>query len=124
MGVSTHSRPKAAATALDAAYALAPFQHTAARRRLPGRPVYQADLRRFNTQPPEGGCCHSRNLEMPLGCFNTQPPEGGCRMGRRQNAAGSGFNTQPPEGGCDELHGCASGNAVSTHSRPKAAASQ
>ena len=55
------------------------FQHTAARRRLPGHRCRQRLPVGFNTQPPEGGC---RPAQRPLllgVCFNTQPPEGGCR---------------------------------------------
>ena len=32
------------------------FQHTAARRRLPGADCPKPITRSFNTQPPEGGC--------------------------------------------------------------------
>ena len=99
------------------------FQHTAARRRLrrcqPGEPI----SRRFNTQPPEGGCpepaqlrqsacwvsTHSRpkaaakRVEYSLEknhCFNTQPPEGGCQIRAAPPRFLRCFNTQPPEGGC------------------------
>ena len=165
------------------------FQHTAARRRLRGfRPVAAGPLRRFNTQPPEGGCaCHV--LPAPQACgFNTQPPEGGCiiesykfcqddvsthsrpkaaakskeqtgvtaavsthsrpkaaahtggRVGANQlqfqhtaarrrllrppavRPCRAGFNTQPPEGGCAYITPNVCTDAVSTHSRPKAAA--
>ena len=77
--VSTHSRPKAAArhpaakAALVGCFNTQPpeggcpdrktlgsrprsFQHTAARRRLPGGRSSQDGGGRFNTQPPEGGC--------------------------------------------------------------------
>ena len=82
-------------------------------------------MRRFNTQPPEGGCFLYNGLAPAQGCFNTQPPEGGCAVklcgnpktlvsthshpkvaadfldGR--NHVYRRFNTQPPEGGCS-LH--------------------
>ena len=54
--VSTHSRPKAAAAVDAAKHAVRVFQHTAARRRLPGRGCWRAWVGSFNTQPPEGGC--------------------------------------------------------------------
>ena len=54
--VSTHSRPKAAALADWYANYLRGFQHTAARRRLLQAPGGRTHRRRFNTQPPEGGC--------------------------------------------------------------------
>ena len=77
--VSTHSRPKAAACMQRQRLALG---------------------RRFNTQPPEGGCV--RGMEACRDCagFNTQPPEGGCRFGSASPVRRSSFNTQPPEGGC------------------------
>ena len=54
--VSTHSRPKAAGEANAARLATDKmFQHTAARRRLGETNRSRPKLRRFNTQPPEGG---------------------------------------------------------------------
>ena len=123
--VSTHSRPKAAAAANT--------------QLLPAR-------RRFNTQPPEGGCKTGVHHVEHATCFNTQPPEGGCRHPYRSasrarrvsthsrpkaaarvissyRGAVWGFNTQPPEGGCRPGPGHAGiCQNVSTHSRPKAAA--
>ena len=55
-GVSIHSRPKAAGDGQKKKRPLFVFQHTAARRRLGHhrhRPVRRSQ--RFNTQPPEGG---------------------------------------------------------------------
>ena len=122
--VSTHSRPKAAA-----------FMTTSAK-------IRKAC---FNTQPPEGGC-HITSASALFGDgFNTQPPEGGCNSIPIVNFISRSFNTQPPEGGCihksphkqttnqfqhtaarRRLHDIeylnANFNHVSTHSRPKAAA--
>ena len=123
--VSTHSRPKAAAQRPD---------------------VCPRGRVGFNTQPPEGGCyiererpiaqdvsTHSRpkaaaTKRSPCApkstSFNTQPPEGGCLPPRLALASARRFNTQPPEGGCLQpplYHGAP--GCVSTHSRPKAAAS-
>ena len=85
-------------TTLRAPYPL--FQHTAARRRL--QPVFLSNpsLQGFNTQPPEGGCDHFFAVDDRFACFNTQPPEGGCT-----NTNTTIVNAK-----------------VSTHSRPKAAA--
>ena len=55
--------------------------------------------------------------------FNTQPPEGGCGNDDDKRMLRRGFNTQPPEGGCDGSQTPDLILAVSTHSRPKAAAS-
>ena len=143
--VSTHSRPKAAAriTLLPRAPNLR-FQHTAARRRLPGLGAalvqlvafqHTAARRRllcgqwwdrtaqgFNTQPPEGGCGQRQQHPSHHQSFNTQPPEGGCIRSSRITAAASCFNTQPPEGGCRCFSRRKRLCVVSTHSRPKAAA--
>ena len=99
--VSTHSRPKAAAAGRMTTHQRARvFQHTAARRRLPGMVQvpslvlwFQHTAARRRLRPIRGLCCL-------YGCFNTQPPEGGCEPGP------IGFADKP----------------VSTHSRPKAAA--
>ena len=121
--VSTHSRPKAAAriTLLPRAPNLR-FQHTAARRRLPGLGAalvqlvafqHTAARRRllcgqwwdrtaqgFNTQPPEGGCGQRQQHPSHHQSFNTQPPEGGCFLFELFILRQGSFNTQPPEGGC------------------------
>ena len=79
--VSTHSRPKAAAfNVLSGCFS----------------------NRRFNTQPPEGGCKSASTLAFAIVGFNTQPPEGGCAPVARERTATT---------------------AVSTHSHPKVAAS-
>ena len=99
VGVSTHSRLKAAGVISD----------------------NSGHEERFNTQPPEGGCLqfffvrlrqtvstHSRlkaaGLYMPAmyayrSSFNTQPPEGGWVRPKPYLWTFSRFNTQPPEGG-------------------------
>ena len=55
--VSTHSRPKAAASSSTSINSL---------------------QKCFNTQPPEGGCSHNGFSDYVTIRFNTQPPEGGC----------------------------------------------
>ena len=98
------------------------FQHTAARRRLgavmlarriawpvsthsrPKAAGYRDEnainqIKRFNTQPPEGGW-HNLFWLSHLFCrFNTQPPEGGWVQVNMTTLDKVGFNTQPPEGG-------------------------
>ena len=101
--VSTHSRPKAAAASTSSSGWAS---------------------NRFNTQPPEGGCRRCRTRSKPLWGFNTQPPEGGCRKPTPPERRGTCFNTQPPEGGCMGAALRATYAAVSTHSRPKAAAKE
>ena len=100
----------------------------------------------FNTQPPEGGCRNETSQALSKKRFNTQPPEGGCSQGSVNTYLLSlSFNTQPPEGGCElkplflleniEFQHTAARRrlqiqkprlpvlvSVSTHSRPKAAA--
>ena len=35
-------------------------------------------VKRFNSQPLEGGCLQDRQSPVMQGCFNSQPLEGGC----------------------------------------------
>ena len=58
----------------------------------------------------------------PPSGFNTQPPEGGWLKTVSFSVVQPGFNTQPPEGGCQRYEQKLHPNAVSTHSRLKAAA--
>ena len=121
-----------------------PFQLTAARRRLDmvnhgNRPYFS-----FNSQPPEGGwdgfgavrqsdavsthsrpkaagCRRRKNHPRPAR-FNSQPPEGGWKTMLPNSFAHLSFNSQPPEGGWVYYDNQANPHeAVSTHSRPKAA---
>ena len=75
----------------------------------------------FNTQPPEGGWTTLLTLLLFSVCFNTQPPEGGWLRIYHAEWYGYCFNTQPPEGGWVVLSATGGTDAVSTHSRPKAA---
>ena len=146
--VSTHSRPKAAAHGLiqlkrrRRGFNTQPpeggclkrlmnkrkelvFQHTAARRRLHScGSILLVNSWRFNTQPPEGGCI-ATNTNLPIcNSFNTQPPEGGCIHAGRVRILSLTFQHTAAR---RRLQGKqiaqSSGRAVSTHSRPKAAAS-
>ena len=83
--VSTHSRPKAAALSGVLLLSSRVFQHTAARRRLPGECIAAPAHRcSFNTQPPEGGCMRGGLRCLIFSSFNTQPPKGGCFIARLQ----------------------------------------
>ena len=122
--VSTHSRPKAAATMTEAEQKAA-IVSTHSRPKAAARSFNSLFITSagFNTQPPEGGCVagiviiavswwfqHTaarRRLPVCLYSqsnvvdgFNTQPPEGGCTCAICSAVAPCGFNTQPPEGGC------------------------
>ena len=119
------------------------FQHTAARRRLESLATSILSKHCFNTQPPEGGWISDKTAKKPIS-FNTQPPEGGWDPHFFGFFFNFSFNTQPPEGGWKYGNGnwnrkygfqhtaarrrlarytqeLAVGDAVSTHSRPKAA---
>ena len=146
--VSTHSRPKAAATISFASkYLHAVSTHS--------RPKAAADCdcdgRRetmvsTHSRPKAAATCHAC---CTCYCcrFNTQPPEGGCNRVVLILGVKCSFNTQPPEGGCGSAlvnwlqvnkfqHTAARRRlrlqflpkflplVVSTHSRPKAAANQ
>ena len=97
--VSTHSRPKAAGLLTEQPPPFKSFQHTAARRRLETKNRQNRLCCCFNTQPPEGGWAFKLFCAQQGCCFNTQPPEGGWKATRRFSDDGAGFNTQPPEGG-------------------------
>ena len=80
LGVSTHSRPKAAAVVLGS---FKPRQWS------------------FNTQPPEGGCISmigivTDGLEFQHTAARRRLRNNGRQTAQRDNC----FNTQPPEGGC------------------------
>ena len=101
LGVSTHSRPKAAART-DQLVGFPPlFQHTAARRRLPSYVSkakkdegfqHTAARRRLLSMfdvahtaslvsthsRPKAAALFYKLLFLVTFCFNTQPPEGGC----------------------------------------------
>ena len=100
--VSTHSRPKAAANLEFETRLIGLFQHTAARRRLPRIRFIAGSTVMF-----QHTAARRRLPGLPW-----------------QGADRGGFNTQPPEGGCPLRRGDYSWAAVSTHSRPKAAASR
>ena len=145
IGVSTHSRPKAAARYRRHLPREMWFQHTAARRRLRtaldffhaglgvsihSRPKAAAAGQRYFT-PSQIVSTHSRPKAAALrasaarcaGLFQHTaarrrlPHAGVCG-----DAAPAGFNTQPPEGGCSKEKTMNITSNVSTHSRPKAAA--
>ena len=100
--VSTHSRPKAAATSKTTiSKGIIVSTHSRPKAAATSNNIKYSCSKCFNTQPPEGGCPLGANFNKSPRSFNTQPPEGGC------TACGCGcdipticFNTQPPEGGC------------------------
>ena len=128
--VSTHSRPKAAGTNFIAWARAFVFQLTAARRRLVNMEARQKGaeavsthsrpkaagwirkqqalaLKRFNSQPPEGGWDDGEVVIVGQQFrFNSQPPEGGwfCTPECANNV--KRFNSQPPEGGWASLNLC------------------
>ena len=120
--VSTHSRLKAAGVThvLQGVFA---GVSTHSRLKAAGRPARHRpeNVRRFNTQPPEGGWrnpCSSGRFRWG---FNTQPPEGGWAQSTPIGIFRRGFNTQPPEGGWSQPGTSSDRLNVSTHSRLKAA---
>ena len=100
--VSTHSRPKAAATSAPSTW---------------------SKWQSFNSQPPEGGCGRAKNHPRRLQRFNSQPPEGGCTVVRTISTAQSMFQLTAARRRLRGVSEWLPGDAgVSTHSRPKAAA--
>ena len=76
--VSTHSRPKAAASRALRTAASRMFQHTAARRRLRLLVGWGCLKRGFQHTAARRRLQIAARLMKELICFNTQPPEGGC----------------------------------------------
>ena len=121
------------------------FQHTAARRRLESAAALPPATSCFNTQPPEGGWFYNVGHSKPRErvsthsrpkaaggiqgagcrhrrCFNTQPPEGGWANPRSSVSESALFQHTAARRRLG--FGSFSSNvaeAVSTHSRPKAA---
>ena len=76
--VSTHSRPKAAGLSDIAKGAMVEVS-THSRPKAAGAVAHRMHnvLRRFNSQPPEGGWNHLDIIKPYQIGFNSQPPEGG-----------------------------------------------
>ena len=76
------------------------FQHTAARRRLDYVANQITSSVRVSTHSrPKAAGMTSQNTVITIRRFNTQPPEGGWEQNAANTGQNSGFNTQPPEGG-------------------------
>ena len=104
--VSTHSRPKAAGSAMASATILPRlFQHTAARRRLAGGNLTICMVGWVSTHSrPKAAGGSKKWITRLKSCFNTQPPEGGWpRKNHTWRQFKKGFNTQPPEGGWADI---------------------
>ena len=144
--VSTHSRPKAAAQPARPD-PLSGVVSTHSRPKAAGwQAAFGCACRRFNTQPPEGGCQSSAEVAAECTDVSThsRPKAAGAKLAevsaerQFQHTAARRrlfqvacvlpvphlrrFNTQPPEGGCYLAILERLGQSVSTHSRPKAAA--
>ena len=122
--VSTHSRPKAAAAALDfcdggGGVSTHSRPKAAAHAYLLGAAKLQV-----STHSRPKAAAHRLARSAPGGrCFNTQPPEGGCPWRERRAACFLMFqHTAARRRLLAWQAPLADGGAVSTHSRPKAAA--
>ena len=122
IGVSTHSRPKAAGVEIPNCLPSTQFQHTAARRRLELKSLTVYRQHSFNTQPPEGGWQYNINPRMSMHMFQHT-------AARRRLEEKDGWRVE-----CLEFQHTAARRrldavrnkkrteiVVSTHSRPKAA---
>jgi len=121
--VSTHSRPKAAAT--STLWTLK-FYNVSTH----SRPKAAARLRIFAVQPwcvsthsrPKAAARHACDRH-PAFAVSTHSRPKAAAWGRcKRIGRATGFNSQPPEGGCGKFDGVEVIREVSTHSRPKAAA--
>ena len=144
LGVSTHSRPKAAGTFIFESSTFI-FVSTHSRPKAAGviaRLHRQPFAVSTPSRPKAAGCCTTPFLTARHGFqhtaarrrlgrvgktvahkirFNTQPPEGGWASSAASAISTMCFNTQPPEGGWDPRLPAKLYIKVSTHSRPKAA---
>ena len=75
--VSTHSRPKAAATNTSSHFPIKGFQHTAARRRLQPQNLERLGGHHVSTHSRPKAAVRQAAEIPPDISFNTQPPEGG-----------------------------------------------
>ena len=141
--VSTHSRPKAAGLACSNGFTYAKFQHTAARRRLPMRNQIMTATKKFQHTAARRRLGLSALFLDSFLCFNTQPPEGGWKAltqyltdeafqhtAARRRLVNSlalsfrwcMFQHTAARRRLESTLKCKLRTAVSTHSRPKAAA--
>ena len=99
--VSTHSRPKAAGTNFIAWARAFVFQLTAARRRLVNMEARQKGAEAVSTHSrPKAAGWIRKQQALALKRFNSQPPEGGWDDGEVVVVGQQfRFNSQPPEGG-------------------------
>ena len=99
--VSTHSRPKAAGTNFIAWARAFVFQLTAARRRLVNMEARQKGAEAVSTHSrPKAAGWIRKQQALALKRFNSQPPEGGWDDGEVVIVGQQfRFNSQPPEGG-------------------------
>ena len=99
--VSTHSRPKAAARLRSLLSYSTLFQHTAARRRLRRRRPH-AQLHRVvstHSRPKAAAIARAVRLNPKYVSTHSRPKAAACMAGSVSGRWRS-FNTQPPEGGC------------------------
>ena len=98
--VSTHSRPKAAGSYLPLQNQVSWFQHTAARRRLGGKPYSPVNPRGVSTHSrPKAAGFFFEPLDSPDEVSTHSRPKAAGRHLINDRAFRQCFNTQPPEGG-------------------------
>ena len=99
--VSTHSRPKAAADCdCDGRRETMVSTHSRPKAAAPvTRQIIKLPVVSTHSRPKAAATCHAC---CTCYCcrFNTQPPEGGCNRVVLILGVKCSFNTQPPEGGC------------------------
>ena len=99
--VSTHSRPKAAASCTFGASILRMFQHTAARRRLLQRGCDNRKRQTFQHTAARRRLQNAVVYSVTIGTVSTHSrPKAAASYCKFSELVYLCFNTQPPEGGC------------------------
>ena len=120
--VSTHSRPKAAAFHFTLQFTTEKFQHTAARRRLRIDKKFTTKEQAFQHTAARRRLPNAIEPNQTTSMFQHTAARRRLPHLPRPIQSVLRFNTQPPEGGCSVEGGFDADKDVSTHSRPKAAA--
>ena len=121
--VSTHSRPKAAATMQHSVYCcfrVSTHSRPKAAANRHASPFLHTTVSTHSR--PKAAAAAQPRYALRIPCFNTQPPEGGCNQFFYQIPVFKVSTHSRPKAAATISLPSMTGSPVSTHSRPKAAA--